>query len=97
MLLNIFLVLQFVSSNTHLSIWCVCVGGGGGGVCVVRAICICMYVCASFVGIILYTEEAGEGKEGRSQKEEKKEKIPIVGEGYPDGPPTWKCLLLPSI
>ena len=45
---------------------------------------ICMYVCASFVGIILYTE-AGEGKEKKSQKEEKKEKIPIVGEGYPGG------------
>ena len=56
-----------------------------------------MYVCACFVGIILYVldsgsgnvlnmsalgqTEAGEGKEGRSQEEKKK--IPIVGEGYP--------------
>ena len=29
--------------------------------------------------------EAGEGKERRSQEEEKKEKIPIVGEGCPGG------------
>ena len=69
-------------------------GGGGGEICVVHALCfcMCMYVCAYFVGIILDVLDSWSGTawgkrrlENEKKEEEKKEKIPIVGEGYPGG------------
>ena len=74
---------------------CVCCVCKCAGLCGVPYVCMCM-LCACFVGIILYVLDSGsstawgkwrleKGKERRSQEEEEKKKIPIVGEGYPGG------------